>query len=492
MATQLHFQLPSEPLTYARVYAANKSASEMSMRVPTPGQYWQDVAQCWYYYEIDGFLHSLIEKSIEIGCNGMKPWAHADAKVADIFNWWSTNVNQDVSNTLKGHDQVLEWMWRHLLLESMAVIDNDWQQVKVGRKTYWLPMRTMVHSGLNVKLASEDTRWGSERIYLALQDRNSLISQHGYYTSGTPNQYTQYASLNSFDEANVRWLKDGFALKDRYTPGRGPYPKPFITAFLKEVQGRQELVAADREKAQQLIEDIIQVIVGTDTWPARNAVKDKEGRVTQEGDVEKAAELFAVHNRSRLTAIATPHTVQLKRMGVDVAALLNTAKYAPFHNTILMNFGIVSEADASQGTADAKFNIQGFKAFLGARRKIIRRYMEQTAEEIARRNDLDLKSSPNFHWEPLNIDVTALIDLFKQLYVTGGLSLQTFHDALGLNSIEENRRISEEVKEGLMETIKRHVPVAYSQTTVKPDTEPATHDTNKQGGRPKEGGDDDE
>lgn len=473
----------TEPLTAYRGSIANLFTSNDPtltdrgwVRLFQDTGYYGDVIKCLTIYQRDDLIGGLVDAFVNAANTKLNfdlPSNNQDE--AEIWNQWSKLVNIDAKGELPGIPILNDKIFRSMILTGMAVVDIEWSDIKVGKRTFEFPTKISLYPTLGIKLQASTTNYGEEDVLLGVSDT--------FYKSTIENATDDVAVERLFTEwddkgkkAMIR--KNAYAIKFRHTPNNQTlYPTPMLNRSMESIALRHKMIDADISTLEIIINKIIQIKVGDKDNPPMAASYDEEGKIIQTGDIDAAQELFE-SLQDEVEVIATPYNWDISVVTPDTDVLLNQAKYVQSTFNIYANFGILLDPSSSSNSVQfEKLNLKNYEKNAVDLQMHVAAWFLWLASLTVKRNKGKLKSLPNPTFDKPDIYTDGYLTELTNLYSVGGPDIYTVLEKYGLDADKiRERKIIQKKEEEIWEA-----PATFKQQVVNGNTTKTVSNSDKGG-----------
>lgn len=436
-----------EKITPIEVLGWKRGEYTEPIGLKVPQVYFEKVQKSWQLYENNIFAGFFIDRIIDYANSGFE-WYIPSTDIniinteTEIFNKWAEEVNQGISDIIPGLDEVLNWIFQHLMLDGMAVIEWEDGKIKVNNKEYIVPKYIVVHPSTKVDISREGD--ANEKSF-----RKVRIKVNG-----------------------VEKSKNIFVCKSRWTTGSAlmedNYPIPFLTKRFKALTLLDKLIEMDFNTCQEVHDEFVGLYVGDkDHELEPDIIEQKTGKLLKPGTLREYADILKPKisseggESSGKWVRVLPWYTKLAIERVDVSTLINMDKYIPVVNFLLMSFGIMVEFRGGR-TDFENTNTKNFEEMLNSPRRQVKRTLEGVlCRKIVMDNKLQV--IPNLAWNPLNIVGSELLNTFFKLLEIGRLSTDTYWRKAGVDPEYELAKLKVQDNE----TFNVSVPISFKQSVAK-------------------------
>lgn len=479
-----------------------------------PKDYHEQVDTLYRYYygdELFGWLVDLMSILIaghssswviEISGNKKKK-AELEKAEEEEEIWWYFDkyLNNELDNMTIGGRNVDITLARHLILTSMAGVQfsfNDFKipEKRVDAKPYRFPTKIVdiySNSILLKRIGTSSEIMQNEDIYIKQSESaNDNIKEGGIpQTSSLDNenpdtsQYTKLISMNQKMDKGAYvikafWSHSAVKIKEegkKFEVIEGLYPTPVLTRVIPHLKMRQTLNASDL----QAIDGVMKAIL---VWEMDKSIEIKPERtlksgVTEKGTLQLVQEWLQKLKLSGVMEMTLPPGIKPSWVTPPTDVLLDADKYLAPTLGILTGFGIIP---FPQQMGDMRsFNIKSFKELIAYYRYLLKSFWDKLALIIWEKNE-KLFLIPERVYSPIRFFEDNILEMVDKERARGTVSVETFHDMIGINSKTETQRLERERPN--MELYQESVPTQFRQDTVDKETTKSTDSKNK-AGRPK-------
>ena len=523
---------PNE-LAREKVQATNLK-EHVSLTIPYG--YHSQVRKIAQMYRMDQLFRRMIERIVEFVCTGGewelasnesekdgKPTAKYKKllKQKQFWDYFSSRINDGMSNVIPGKDTIDEWIVRRLLLDGMAVTDWEWGKISVNGVTYEVPTKFVLHDPLSVVISRPQDRFGEETTWLYLgpkSQRSEEIKENENYTTpefdkNHKNDWVELAPLGSNKDTGAFAIKYQWTTADNTATitkgssvvGKGVYPVPPYIGLLSSTIQRQALTAADISILDSIIGTILVWSIGdaTKTKQANNEEtlpnqpypeeKNADGTVKNKAATEEFFDIIREQlsgddggNGAEGKMVAVPYYINGKYLEAPaINALLSSEKYVQPFIEILNAFGIIITPITGTPPKLEDLNRANLEQIILSIQRYVKRFWETLCREIIKRNK-SLIEEPNLVWNPINTMTDNYREQLAGLAKRGRLSPQSDMRLHGRDPGVEIGLMKQNLANGTKEMLDESTPVTFVQQTVNGDeTKEVGNTQSPKTGRPK-------
>jgi len=523
---------PNE-LAREKVQATNLK-EHVSLTIPYG--YHSQVRKIAQMYRMDQLFRRMIERIVEFVCTGGewelasnesekdgKPTAKYKKllKQKQFWDYFSSRINDGMSNVIPGKDTIDEWIVRRLLLDGMAVTDWEWGKISVNGVTYEVPTKFVLHDPLSVVISRPQDRFGEETTWLYLgpkSQRSEEIKENENYTTpefdkNHKNDWVELAPLGSNKDTGAFAIKYQWTTADNTATitkgssvvGKGVYPVPPYIGLLSSTIQRQALTAADISILDSIIGTILVWSIGdaTKTKQANNEEtlpnqpypeeKNADGTVKNKAATEEFFDIIREQlsgddggNGAEGKMVAVPYYINGKYLEAPaINALLSSEKYVQPFIEILNAFGIIITPITGTPPKLEDLNRANLEQIILSIQRYVKRFWETLCREIIKRNK-SLIEEPNLVWNPINTMTDNYREQLAGLAKRGRLSPQSDMRLHGRDPGVEIGLMKQNLANGTKKMLDDSTPVTFVQQTVTGDeTKEVGNTQSPKTGRPK-------
>lgn len=523
---------PNE-LAREKVQATNLK-EHVSLTIPYG--YHSQVRKIAQMYRMDQLFRRMIERIVEFVCTGGewelasnesekdgKPTAKYKKllKQKQFWDYFSSRINDGMSNVIPGKDTIDEWIVRRLLLDGMAVTDWEWGKISVNGVTYEVPTKFVLHDPLSVVISRPQDRFGEETTWLYLgpkSQRSEEIKENENYTTpefdkNHKNDWVELAPLGSNKDTGAFAIKYQWTTADNTATitkgssvvGKGVYPVPPYIGLLSSTIQRQALTAADISILDSIIGTILVWSIGdaTKTKQANNEEtlpnqpypeeKNDDGTVKNKAATEEFFDIIREQlsgddggNGAEGKMVAVPYYINGKYLEAPaINALLSSEKYVQPFIEILNAFGIIITPITGTPPKLEDLNRANLEQIILSIQRYVKRFWETLCREIIKRNK-SLIEEPNLVWNPINTMTDNYREQLAGLAKRGRLSPQSDMRLHGRDPGVEIGLMKQNLANGTKKMLDDSTPVTFVQQTVTGDeTKEVGNTQSPKTGRPK-------
>lgn len=427
------------PWTYTIFPSSNFTVDRFEMP-----KKWHDIIKlCYYFYEREGLVRTIIDKQVEIGINGI-------IVTSDNLSEEEINLYKYVANNLLEFFSVAATEY---YISGLVVPDVVWG--KLGKETtgfskdYDVPVDVWVRNPTKVSLKETPLPNHVIPLWEVSAEEVQFIQENGKYPDGTEDKETYELIKANFPDF-VRKVKKGetkFPLHNKYIIRRkpllrSPYPIPYLMAALELLLHKRNLRAMDYALVSRVIDAILHVKVGNDEFPLLEDDEDILDALEAEFNSNSS-----VSNKQRIFQLFTNHTVELDWVIPPLEALLNDEKYAEINREILYSLGfpkflVTGEKDRSNTGSSSSALLSPVNSMKALRADFIN-LLGQIFQDMAVKNSFS--NTPEVSFAPLNLmELSDLLLVSQGLETTGVISKTSLANIAGFDyNTEQYLRVQE-------------------------------------------------
>ena len=427
------------PWTYSIFPSSNYQVDRFEM----PSK-WKDIVKlCYYFYEREGLVRSVIDKQVEIGINGI-------LVTSDTLSDEEVNLYKYVANDLL---EFLSVAATEYYISGLVVPDIVWgtlaKETTGFSKDYIVPIDIWVKDSSKIELKETPLPNRVVPLWTISSEEAQFIIDGGKYADGTEDVETFNTIKENFPEfvAKVKKGDTKFPLVNKYVIRRkpllrSPYPIPYLMAALELLLHKRNLRAMDYALVGRVIDAILHVKVGNDEFPLTEDDEDILDKLENEFNSNSNA-----NNKQRVFQLFTNHTVELEWVVPPLDALLNDNKYDEINKEILYSLGfpkflITGEKDKSNTGSSSSALLSPVKSMI-ALRKDFSNFLRQIFFDMSVKNNV--ARIPDVAFAPLNLmELADLLMVSQGLETSGVISKTSLAELAGFDFIsEQNMRVKE-------------------------------------------------
>ena len=419
-------------------------------------EFLEDLNDCRFFYKTEPIVSTVLNKMVEISINDL------------LFSKNDLTDNEfKVFTSLKpmfltfAEDMALEYLLSGLVVPEISYGKLDKATLlQMGVKKYpslVAPTSMFIRDPktieIDVSLMSDQPSY-----YVTIPDDVAyFIKNEGMYPTGNVDKEL-YKQLKQYFPEFVKavlagetkmLLENENVLRRKYTSDN-QYPIPFVASSLNALKHKRNLRRMDYSLINKIIGAILQISVGDKDFPLTDSEEDQAyvnllrsqltrryTTGTNNVDVERTYQLI------------TNHTVELKWIYPDSAALLDDKKYVDINQEIMFGLGfpevlITGSSIKTQGDSELVAS-SPVKTMDVMRRQVVE-VIRSVCAEIAIKNKF--KTPPAVEFKVLNLrKFNDFITALTKLYEIGGVSRESFAEYLGYDFKEELDKRAEEEKQ---------------------------------------------
>jgi hypothetical protein len=422
------------------------------MRMFTDTGYYGDVIKALTIYDQDDLVAGMIDSIIN-ACNTDIKFnvKKTNSKEKEIWDKWKKIINTGMKNILPGSRILNEKIFSSLVKTGMSVIDFEWGDVMVGRKTYKLPTKIVQYPVLGTKLRASVNNFGDEDVLVSVSK-----AYFDTFMQAKDNDVSYKNLFVDIGDTKLMIKKNAYAVKYKHDGNaKTLYPVPMLKRSFESIALRHKLLDSDMSTLELVINRIIQVKVGDkDNIPQDNSIDEDGNEVL--GDLELAQETFGAL-KNNIEVITTPYYYEIHITNPNTETLRDRGKYTQSTINILSNFGIVIDPS---GGADNKslelLNIKSYKNLCVSLQNHVAAWYSWLCLQIIQKNMDKIKEVPDITFGQPDLHNPQTLQFFKELTNSGFLDIPSLLEESGFSpDIVEDRLIQqkkrEEENEGLYE-----------------------------------------
>lgn len=376
---------------------------------------WHDIIKlCYYFYEREGIVRSIIDKQVEIGVNGIMVTSEGmpEEEIA-LYKYVGNDLLEFISVAATEY-----------FISGLVIPDVVWgtlsKDITGFSKDYIVPVDVWVKDPSKVELKETPLPNHVVPLWTISGEEAEFIKNKGKYSDGTEDLETYETLKENFPEfvSDVQKGTTKFPLQNKYIIRRkpllrSPYPVPYLMAALELLLHKRNLRAMDYALISRVIDAILQVKVGNDTYPLTSDDEDILDDLENEFNSNSSA-----NNKQRVFQLFTNHTVELNWVIPPLEPLLNSDKYDEINREILYALGfprflITGEKEKSNTGSSSSAMLSPVKS-MKALRKDFENFLRQIFFDMSIRNSFS--GVPAVSFAPLN-----LMELSDLLLISQGL-----------------------------------------------------------------------
>lgn len=421
-----------------------------------PTEWHKVIKLCYYFYEREGLVKSVIDKQVEISMNGLNILSDdMDEDRKNLFTYVMIKLMEFLSIAATEYYisglVVPEVVWGTLTKE-VSGLDKD----------YEIPMDIWIRDPSQVELKSTPLPNHIIPIWKVPDEDVVFIKGNGVYSDGTEDKETFELLKKSFPDF-VRDVKKGttsFVLSGRHVIRRkpllrNPYPIPYLMSALELLIHKRNLRAMDYAMISRVINAILHVKVGNDEFP-----------LTEEDDdiIEELQRQFNrnrnINSQERVFQFFTNHTVEISWIIPPLDALLDSGKYFEINQEILYSLGfpkflVTGEKDKSNSGSTSSALLSPVNSMTSVRNEFVL-FLNSIFIEMSRKNNFS--EIPTVSFAPLNlVELSELIQLSLSLETSGVISKASLAKLAGFDFKSEQMLRKEEAENFVVPVVEGEV-----------------------------------
>lgn len=417
-------------------------------RFQMPSEWHKVVQLCYYFYEREGLVKSVIDKQVEISMNGLNILSDKmDNEIKKLFEYVMIKLMEFLSIAATEY-----------YISGLVVPEVVWgiltKEVSGLSKDYEIPVDIWIRDPSQVELKSTPLPNHIIPIWKVPDEDIVFIKGKGKYSDGTEDVETFDLLKESFPEfvKDVTAGKTSFVLNGRHVIRRkpllrNPYPIPYLMSALELLIHKRNLRAMDYAMISRVINAILHVKVGNDTFP-----------LTVEDDdiIEELQNQFNrnrnVNNQERVFQFFTNHTVEISWIIPPLDSLLNSGKYFEINQEILYSLGfpkflVTGEKDKSNTGSSSSALLSPVNSMTSVRTEFAL-FLSSIFIELSTRNNFS--EVPTVSFAPLNlVELSELIQLSLSLESSGVISKTSLAKLAGFD-FESEQMLRKDEKENFV------------------------------------------
>jgi hypothetical protein len=465
------------PWTYSIFPASKLTIDKFEM----PSK-WHDIIKlCYYFYEREGLVRSVIDKQVEIGINGILITAKSlTPEEVELYKYVANNLTEFLSVAATEY-----------YISGLIVPDVVWgtlPKLSTGfSKDYVVPVDVWIRDPTKVELKETPLPNHIVPLWTFSSEETQFILSGGKYSDGTEDIETFELIKKNFPDV-VAKIKRGelkIPLNNKYIIRRKPllrtpYPVPYLMAALELLLHKRNLRAMDYALISRVIDAILHIKVGNDEYPLTENDDDILDALESEFNSNSTAS-----NKQRVFQLFTNHTVELEWVIPPLEALLNTDKYDEINREILYGLGfpkflVTGEKDKSNTGSSSSAMLSPVNSMKALRKDFIN-FIRSIFYDMAVKNSFS--EVPTVSFAPMNLmELSDLLIIAQGLETSGVISKNSLAEIAGFDfTTEQYMRVREkELQQELFpeEVITEEVTSEDDTTEEQLDTESDDDKTN--------------
>ena len=397
-----------------------------------PTEWHKIIKLCYYFYEREGLVKSVIDKQVEISMNGLNILSdNMDDESRNLFSYVMVKLMEFLSIAATEY-----------YISGLVVPEVVWgtltKEISGLTKDYEIPMNIWIRDPSQVELKSTPLPNHVIPVWKVPDEDLVFIKGNGVYSDGTEDKETFELLKKSFPDfvRDVKKGKTSFVLSGRHVIRRkpllrNPYPIPYLMSALELLIHKRNLRAMDYAMISRVIDAILHVKVGNDTFP-----------LTEEDDdiIDELQSQFNrnrnVNNQERVFQFFTNHTVEISWVIPPLDALLDSGKYAEINQEILYSLGfpkflVTGEKDKSNTGSTSSALLSPVNSMTAVRNEFAL-FLNAIFIEMSSRNSFS--EVPAVSFAPLNlVELSELIQLSLSLESSGVISKSSLAKLAGFD-----------------------------------------------------------
>lgn len=429
---------------------------------------WTDLVKlCYFFYEREGLVRTVIDKQVEIAINNLVliQTEPSQERYMEVFEY--------AKNSLTGFlaQAATEYYLSGLVIPDIVFrpIAKDISGLK---KDYLLPADIWVRNPLQIELRKTSLPNRVVPIWKIGDDEASFINNKGKYTDGTEDKETYEMLLTDYRDF-VRLVQKGetsFPLLDHFVIRRKPllrtpYPIPYLQPALELLMHKRNLRKMDYAITSRVINAILHIRVGNNDFPLgeddTDILEELERQFKNRG---------SVNTQERILELFSNHTVDINWITPPSDILLNTEKYVELNQEILYSLGfpkflVTGEKDKSNTGSSGSALLSPLNS-MNALRRDFEDFLAYLFKKIAEKNGI--KRVPRVQFAPLNlVELDRLLELSLKLAEQGIVSKSSVANLAGFDFAAEQYLRQ---KDNALQTELFGATDEQNTTDVQPDT----------------------
>jgi len=407
---------------------------------------WHEIIKlCYYFYEREGLVKSVIDKQVEISMNGLNILSeNMDEESKALFSYVMLKLMEFLSVAATEY-----------YISGLVVPEVVWgilrKEVSGLSKDYEIPVDIWIRDPSQVELKSTPLPNHVIPVWKVPDEDLVFIRGKGVYSDGTEDKETFELLKKSFPDfvRDVQGGKTSFVLSGRHVIRRkpllrNPYPIPYLMSALELLIHKRNLRAMDYAMISRVINAILHIKVGNDTFP-----------LTEEDDdiIEELQNQFNrnrnINNQERIFQFFTNHTVEISWIIPPLDALLNSDKYFEINQEILYSLGfpkflVTGEKDKSNTGSTSSALLSPVNSMTSVRNEFAL-FLNSIFIEMSDRNNFS--EVPTVSFAPLNlVELSELIQLSLSLESSGVISKTSLAKLAGFDFSSEQMLRKDELE----------------------------------------------
>jgi len=385
---------------------------------------WHDIIKlCYYFYEREGLVRSVIDKQVEIGVNGVIVTAkNLTEEEVSLYRYVANNLLEFLSVAATEY-----------YISGLVIPDVVWgilsKDISGFSKDYVVPVDIWVRDPTKIELKETPLPNHVIPLWNFSSEETQFITSGGKYSDGTEDVETYNIISENFPEL-VAKIKKGITkvpINNKYIIRRkpllrSPYPVPYLMAALELLIHKRNLRAMDYSLISRVIDAILHIKVGNDLYPLTENDEDILDALESEFNSNST-----VNNKQRVFQLFTNHTVELDWVVPPLEALLNTDKYDEINREILYSLGfpkflVTGEKDKSNSGSSSSALLSPVNS-MKALRKDFTNFLSKIFLDMALKNSFS--ETPKTTFAPMNLMELSDLLLVSQGLETSGIISKT-------------------------------------------------------------------
>jgi hypothetical protein len=437
------------------------------MEVLDVKEYRDTVDLCRFFYKKDPIAGTVVNKMMDIAITKLK---FEKGSLSDNEFRIYTGLTPKLQKFAE--EMAMEYLLSGLIVPEVTYSTLPVSEVKsFGIKKYEAvtgPTAMWCRDSKTIKimpqlLLSEPTYW----IEIP-DDLYNFVKSDGKYADGISDVTsllelkTYYPEFVTAIQSGQRYIKLDNPLITRRRPlPDSPYPIPYLYPSLEALKHKRNLRRMDYSIAARVITAIQQIKMGDKDFPLTEDDQEQVGYLQNQMKWRDGTG----QNMEKVFQLFTNHTIEIKWIFPDTAALLNDVKYINVNNDIFLSLGfprILTTGETERtGTSNPEFATLSPVRTMEKMQDVIIKIIEAVAIETAKRNNW--KGIPKVSFENMNLHAFAdFVAGMTMLYNTGNISRTSLAEAFGYNWEEEINMRSDEDEQMKELQVGEFAPQPYS------------------------------
>jgi predicted Zn-ribbon and HTH transcriptional regulator len=275
----------------------------------------------------------------------------------------------------------------------------------------------------------------------------------------------KYFSDSNLKNAIVKSDKESFVIQKPGSRWTDQYPSPYCVrkGILKNYKAIEVLQSKGDEVITKVLPYILQQVKGTEAAFIQKGLKFSPDELKSFQNVVKTALKRYKNEKGEVPLATTPFDEEFKHIVADILPMVREELFRQGTRNLLAGLGFIDLLEISPSRQETRLNpkpfilevndgVDGFKSILKeVIYLIINRNKDYHKKFFSDNTTLKIVNTP------IRINVEQILDQLRSGFVYGGLTIETYHEVLGIDHDQEIERMRKEWDDGLRELFYPHV-----------------------------------